>query len=95
MDLGIAGRCAIICASSMGLGRACAMALVREGVDVVVNGRHGDSLEATRRDIEAETDVTVTAVLADVTTPRRARRSSGDLPGPGYPGYQLRRPARR
>ncbi|MDB5603048.1 MAG: family oxidoreductase, partial [Xanthobacteraceae bacterium] len=40
MDLGIAGRRAIICASSKGLGRGCAEALAREGVDVVINGRN-------------------------------------------------------
>ena len=39
MDLGIAGRSALVCASSQGLGRACAQALLDEGVDVVINGR--------------------------------------------------------
>jgi 3-oxoacyl-[acyl-carrier protein] reductase len=41
MDLGIAGRWAIICASSAGLGYACAEALSAEGVNVVINGRDG------------------------------------------------------
>ena len=45
MDLGIAGRRAIVCASSHGLGRSCAMALAREGVAVVVNGRNAEVVE--------------------------------------------------
>ena len=47
MDLGIAGRKAIVCASSAGLGRACALELARAGVDVVVNGRDAAKLAAT------------------------------------------------
>ena len=46
MDLGIQGRKAIVCASSRGLGRACAISLAREGVSVVINGR--DSQDARR-----------------------------------------------
>ena len=45
MDLGIAGRKAIVCASSRGLGRACAFALAQAGCDVVINGRDGKSLD--------------------------------------------------
>ena len=69
MDLDIAGRKAIVCASSLGLGRACAMALAQEGVDVVINGRHGDTLAQARHDIERVAGGTVTAIIADVTTP--------------------------
>ena len=47
MDLGIAGRKAIVCASSRGLGRACALALAQAGCEVVVNGRDGKTLDAT------------------------------------------------
>src|SRR5262249_58967242 len=47
MDLGIAGRKAIVCASSRGLGRACAFALAQAGCDVVINGRDGKRLDAT------------------------------------------------
>ena len=53
MDLGVAGRRAIVCASSKGLGRGCAEALAREGVDVVINGRHKDEVEATAAAIRA------------------------------------------
>ena len=55
MDMGIAGRKAIVCASSKGLGRACAMALAREGCAVVVNGRDAAILEATARAIREAT----------------------------------------
>jgi 3-oxoacyl-[acyl-carrier protein] reductase len=68
MDLGITGRKAIVCASSRGLGKACAAALAREGAAVVVNGRDRDRLEETSAAIRAESDVAVTAVVADLCT---------------------------
>ncbi len=68
MDLGIKGRKAIICAASKGLGKACAMALSREGVDVVIAARGAEALEATAKEIRNETGGKVTAVVADVTT---------------------------
>ena len=69
MDLGIAGKKAIICASSKGLGRACAHALAREGADVTINGRDSETLEATAAEIRAATGVEVTTMAIDVTTP--------------------------
>lgn len=67
MDLGIAGRRAIVAASSRGLGRACATALAREGVDVVVNGRDAEALDATARTIAAGAPgVRVSAVAGDI-----------------------------
>ena len=66
MDLGIAGRRAIVCASSRGLGRACAEALAREGVDVTINGRNAEILEQTARAIRAFAPVTVKAVAGDI-----------------------------
>ncbi len=68
MDLGIAGRRALVCASSRGLGRACARALAAEGVEVVVNGRDAARLEATAEEIRRESGVGVTAVVADLCT---------------------------
>lgn len=68
MDLGLAGRRAIVCASSRGLGFACAAALAREGVDVVINGRDPDALEAARTKIVELHGVTVTAVSGDITS---------------------------
>ena len=67
MDLGIRGRKAIVCASSRGLGRACALALAEAGVDVTINGRDEAALAATRADAEAF-GVTVRVVAADVST---------------------------
>ena len=69
MDLGLAGRKAIICASSRGLGRGCATSLAREGVAVTINGRDAATLEETAAAIRAETGAQVTTVAADVTTP--------------------------
>jgi 3-oxoacyl-[acyl-carrier protein] reductase len=69
MDLGIAGRKALVCASSKGLGRACAEKLAEAGCEVVVNGRSRDSAEATAADIRKTTGAKVTAVAADVASP--------------------------
>ena len=68
MDLGIAGRRAIVCASSRGLGRACAEALAAEGVSVVINGVDAERLERVAAEIRAVYAVEVTALRADVTT---------------------------
>ena len=68
MDLGIKGRKAIICASSKGLGKACAMTLARDGVHVFINGRNTETLEATAKEIRDATGSEVTAVACDVTT---------------------------
>lgn len=68
MDLGIAGRTAIVCASSRGLGRACAEALADAGVNLVVNGRSEAALEVTAAEISNRYRVTVTPVVGDVTT---------------------------
>jgi 3-oxoacyl-[acyl-carrier protein] reductase len=68
MDLGIAGRKAIVCASSRGLGRACAQALAEAQCEVVINGRDGARLEATAAEIRAATGAKVVAVVADVAS---------------------------
>lgn len=68
MDLGIKGRTAIVNAASKGLGKASALALAREGVNLVISARTADVLEAAAEEIRAETDVTVTTVIADVAT---------------------------
>jgi len=68
MDLGLSGRKAILCASSRGLGYACALSLAREGCDVVINGLTAERLEKAAEAIRAETGVSVTPVLADITT---------------------------
>ncbi|HYF89872.1 SDR family oxidoreductase [Azospirillum sp.] len=71
MDLGIAGRRAIVCAASKGLGRACAFALAREGVHVTLTARNADALEATAEEIRKATGgagATVTTAAGDITT---------------------------
>lgn len=68
MDLGISGRKAIVCASSKGLGRACALALAREGVDVWICGRTAETLQQAQQAIRAAGGGAVQAVVADVTT---------------------------
>ena len=69
MDLGIAGRRAIVCASSRGLGLACADALAREGVHVTLNGRDPDALAAAVADLSARHGVTVGSVAGDIAAP--------------------------
>lgn len=68
MDLGIAGKRAVVCASSKGLGLGCAEALAGAGVHLVMNGRGVDALEAAAEAIRAAHGVEVTTVAADVTT---------------------------
>lgn len=67
MDLGIAGKRAVVCGASKGLGFACAHSLVREGVDVVVAARSAEALEEAAARLRREACGKVTAVVADVT----------------------------
>lgn len=70
MDFGIAGRWALVCAASKGLGKGCAQALVREGVHVVVTARGEEALEATAAELRALNPASqVVAVAGDITTP--------------------------
>ena len=66
MDLGIAGRKAIVCASSRGLGRACAKALAEAGCEVVINGRDRERLAATAAELGKATGAKIVSVVADV-----------------------------
>ena len=69
MDLGIAGKWALVCAASKGLGKGCAAALVREGVNVVITARGVEALEATAAELRAlRGGVEVRAVAGDITT---------------------------
>ena len=69
MDLGIAGRKAIVCASSRGLGFACAKALAQAGCEVVINGRDQEKLTTAATELKKATGATVTPVTADVASP--------------------------
>jgi 3-oxoacyl-[acyl-carrier protein] reductase len=68
MDLGLSGRRAIVCASSRGLGRGCALALAEAGCNLVINGRDAATLAATAEEIASRFAVKVTPVAADVGT---------------------------
>ncbi len=68
MDLGIAGRRALVSAASKGLGKACAMALAREGVELTILARTPAPLEETAAEIHKATGVKVTAVAADIAS---------------------------
>jgi 3-oxoacyl-[acyl-carrier protein] reductase len=68
MDLGIRGRTAIVCASSQGLGKACARALAEAGVSLVINGRNPTLLDQAAEEIRQATGAEVTPVVADVST---------------------------
>ncbi|MEO0401839.1 MAG: SDR family oxidoreductase [Pseudomonadota bacterium] len=69
MDLGLAGKRAVVCASSKGLGLGCAEALAEAGVALVMNARGSEALEASAEAIRAAHGVEVVTVAADVTTP--------------------------
>lgn len=69
MDMGIAGKWALVCAASKGLGKGCATALVREGVNVVITARGAETLEATAKELRAlNPAVEVHTVAGDITT---------------------------
>ncbi len=84
MDLGIAGKWALVCGASKGLGLGCAQALAREGVNVVMVARGAEVLEAAAAALRVEAGVQVLPVAADITTPEGraavlARRSDFDI----------------
>ena len=68
MDLGISGRKAIVCASSKGLGLACAEALAKEGCSVWINGRDAARLDDAAGRLRQRTGAVVTPVQADIRT---------------------------
>ena len=71
MDLGIAGKWALVCAASKGLGRGCAEALAREGVNLVITARGVEALEATATALRAAVPgIEVRTVAGDITTPQ-------------------------
>ena len=82
MDLGIAGRKAIVCASSRGLGRACAENLAEAGCEVVINGRDVARLAATADAMAKQYRVKVTPVAADLATPEGQKALLAACPDP-------------
>ena len=84
MDLGISGKNALVCGASKGLGRACAEALAKEGVNVTLVARTADTLEATANEIRqlSGAQVKVTVVAADITTPEGRKQALAACPQP-------------
>ena len=83
MDLGIKGRSALVCAASKGLGKGCAMALAREGVNVTITARTRSDLEATAEEIGlAAPEVTVAAIAGDIATPEGRAAALAACPHP-------------
>lgn len=68
MDFGIGGKRALVCAGSKGLGKACAVALAAEGVNVTIVARGKDALEAAADEIRQSSSVEVATVTADIAT---------------------------
>ena len=82
MELGIRGKKAIVCASSKGLGRACAISLARDGVDLVILARTPGPLEETAEHIRQTTGVAVTALAIDITSEEGRSRVLEACPEP-------------
>jgi 3-oxoacyl-[acyl-carrier protein] reductase len=85
MDLGIAGKRALVCAASKGLGRGCALALAREGVAVTIVARGEAALQATLAELEkvgAGNTAAHQAAVADITTPEGRAAALAACPDP-------------
>src|SRR5690606_31882159 len=82
VDLGLKGRKAIVCASSKGLGRACAEALAEAGCDLVLNRRNEETLAATADTIRKTFGVKVDAVAADISSPEGQAELLSACPAP-------------
>jgi 3-oxoacyl-[acyl-carrier protein] reductase len=82
VETGLAGKTALVCAASKGLGRACAMALAREGVAVTITARTVATLEQTAADIRTATGAPVVAVAGDITTEAGRAAALAACPAP-------------
>jgi len=82
MDLGIRGRTALLCAASKGLGKGCAVALAREGVNLVITARGKDALEATAAEIRSLFKSKVEIIVGDITTPEGREAALKACPAP-------------
>jgi len=82
MDLGIKGKNALVCAASKGLGKGCALALAREGVNVVITARGKEALEATADEIRKATGAKIVAIAGDITTPEGRAQALAACPNP-------------
>jgi len=82
VDLGIRGRTGLVCASTRGLGRACAESLAAEGVALVVNGRTGADVAAAAAELAGRHGVAVRGVAADLDTAEGRRTLLAACPDP-------------
>jgi 3-oxoacyl-[acyl-carrier protein] reductase len=82
MDLGIKGKNAIVCAASKGLGKGCAMALAKEGVNVTITARTAETLEQTAAELRKLGSGTITTVTSDITTPEGRAKVLAVCPNP-------------
>src|SRR5262245_30161294 len=81
MDLGIRGRTALVCAASKGLGKGCATAFAREGVNLVITARGKEALDATAGELR-KFGVSVATVAGDITTPEGRAAALKACPAP-------------
>jgi 3-oxoacyl-[acyl-carrier protein] reductase len=82
MDFGIAGKKALVCAASKGLGKGCAMVLAGEGVELVILARGKEALEATAAEIRQGTGAKVATVVCDITTEEGRKAALAACPEP-------------
>lgn len=82
MDFGIAGKKALVCAASRGLGKGCAEALVDHGVQITITGRNRETLEATAEAIRKRTGATVATSIGDITTTEGQAAALAACPDP-------------
>ena len=82
MDFGIRGKSALVCASSKGLGKGCALALAGEGVNLTLVARGAEALNATAEQIRRDFGVKVAVVAADITTPEGRAAALAACPQP-------------
>lgn len=82
MDLGIAGKRALVCAASKGLGKGCAVALAQDGAELLILARGKEALEATAAEIRAATGAKVATLACDITTPEGRGAALAACPEP-------------
>lgn len=82
MDMGLKGKTALVCASSKGLGRACALALASEGVNITMLARGREALEESAKEIARLTGVQVNTVACDITTAEGRALALAACPAP-------------
>src|SRR5262249_5646768 len=83
----------LVCAASKGLGKGCAMALAREGVNLVITARGSEALESTAADIRSRFKVEVKIVAGDITTAQGREAALKVAPAPDLLVNNARRPA--